>query len=246
MSTEPRLVPTLLDDRLRDVADRLERHYGAKRWRPHRPPLDELVMTVLSQHTSDVNTARAFRSLRQRFPTWRQARAAPTEDVAAVIRGGGLANVKAPRIQRILDALDRADGPSLDNLQEMPTEEGRRFLCSLPGVGPKTAACVLLFALGRPALPVDTHVHRVALRLGLIGPRVSAARTHEALEPGLGGDTDRVYAFHLNLIAHGRAVCTARRPFCDRCVLTGCCDYYAAAGSRQRPSSPPPAASGGG
>lgn len=210
------------------ITDRLEEVYGSRPWRAHLPPLDELVMTVLSQHTSDTNTARAFRSLREHFPTWAAVRSAPTGTLADAIRSGGLAERKAPRIQAILDAILAERGAlNLDHLAVLPLEDARAWLLKLSGVGPKTAACVLLFSLGRPALPVDTHVHRVAKRLGLIGENVTAEAAHRLLEADLGADRDRVYAFHVNMIAHGRAVCTARRPFCERCPLMDCCAYYA-------------------
>lgn len=214
--------------RIDEVARRLDLAYGPRRWRRHHPPLDELIMTILSQHTSDTNTERAYRSLRARFPTWEAVRVARTGDVADAIRSGGLAEQKAPRIQMVLDAVLAERGAlDLDHLAMLPLPEAKSWLTSLHGVGPKTAACVLLFSLGRPALPVDTHVHRVARRLGLIAPEVGAAAAHAILEAMLGADRERVYAFHVTMIAHGRAVCTARRPFCDRCVLTECCDYYA-------------------
>jgi endonuclease-3 len=203
--------------------------YGAKRWRPHGDPLDELVGTVLSQHTSDINTARAFRSLRARFPTWTEVRDAPTAEVADAIRCGGLAETKAPRIQRILRELTDTGGtPALPDLCTMPLPDAKSALTRLSGVGPKTAACVLLFALGRPAMPVDTHVHRVAMRLGLIPPGASAEAAHSMLETLVGADRDRIYAFHLNAIAHGRNVCVARAPRCGSCPLQECCDFYAA------------------
>ncbi len=215
-------------NRLRCAEPALHAAYGPRRWRRHLPPLDELILTVLSQHTSDANTARAFQSLRARFPTWEAVRSAPTTEVADAIRSGGLADLKAPRIQAILDSVLEERGTlDVDHLAGLPLDEARRWLVTLNGVGPKTAACVLLFSLGKPALPVDTHVHRVAKRLGLIGPEVSADQAHAVLEAALGGDRDRVYAFHVNMIAHGRALCTARRPFCERCPLTGCCEYYA-------------------
>ncbi len=210
------------------IGDRLDTVYGPRPWRTHLPPLDELVMTVLSQHTSDANTAQAFRSLRSRFPTWDEVRTAPTAAVADAIRTGGLADRKAPRIQAILDAVLAERGDlNIDHLAGLPLEEARAWLLRLNGVGPKTAACVLLFSLGRPALPVDTHVHRVAKRLGLIGAHVGADAAHQALESALGEDRNQVYAFHVNMIAHGRAVCTARRPFCERCPLTDCCAFFA-------------------
>ena len=215
-------------ERVDEVAILLDRAYGPRRWRRHHPPLDELVLTILSQHTSDTNTERAFSSLRARFPTWDAVRAGPTAEVADAIRSGGLAALKAPRIQAVLAAVHAERGAfDLDHLASLPLPEAKRWLTNLRGVGPKTAACVLLFSLGRPALPVDTHVHRVARRLGLIGSDVRADAAHGILEAALGPDRERVYAFHVNMIEHGRRVCTARRPFCERCVLTECCDYYA-------------------
>jgi endonuclease-3 len=230
------LVMQTLSPRERDAADkmeeierRLDAAYGPRHWQSSGSPLDELIATVLSQNTSDVNTERAFASLRRRFRTWEEVRQAPTTAVADAIRCGGLAEIKAPRIQRILDAVHAERGAlNLDDLGQMPLAEARRWLLALDGVGPKTAACVLLFSLGRPALPVDTHVHRVALRLGLIPPKASAEAAHELLQDLLGDDRDRVYAFHVEAIAHGRQVCTARRPRCERCPLTDCCDYFRA------------------
>ena len=179
--------------KLAAVADGLDNAYGPRRWRRHGPPLEELIATVLSQHTSDTNTARAFRSLKAAFPDWEAVRVAATPAVADAIRSGGLAQIKAPRIQAILDAILAERGAlNLDHLDDLPLPEAKRWLLKLNGVGPKTAACVLLFSLGKPALPVDTHVHRVAKRIGLIGPKVSAEAAHEALESGLGGDAARV------------------------------------------------------
>jgi endonuclease III len=210
--------------RLRDIASRLKDVYGARVWHAHAPPLDELIATVLSQHTSDINTARAFSSLRQAFPTWDRLLDARPDDLAAAIRSGGLAKVKAPRIQAVLREIEAESGAlSLDWLARLPTDDARAWLMSLPGVGPKTASCVLLFSLGRPTMPVDTHVYRVSRRLGVIDERVPAASAHEPLERAIGPDRDAVYALHLNLIAHGRAVCRARNPACGRCVLADLC-----------------------
>ena len=223
--TVPRFLPA---QRLACVEPRLIDTYGARSWQSHGSPLDELVITVLSQHTSDGNTARAFQTLRDRFPTWEGVRTAPTPEVADAIRSGGLAEIKAPRIQAILnDVLAECGTLDIDHLANLPLPHARRWLLDLPGVGPKTAACVLLFSLGRPALPVDTHVHRVAMRLGLTGAGVSAEAARALLEAELGEDRDRVYAFHVNMITHGRSVCTARRPYCERCPLTECCEFYA-------------------
>lgn len=210
-----------------DAIAKLAVTHGSRPWRRHGSPLDELVLTVLSQHTADANTATAFGSLRARFPTWEEVRAAPTGEVVDAIRRGGLANRKGPRIKAILDQIVVDHGSlTLDELETLPMPETRRRLLSLPGVGPKTAACVQLFSLGQPALPVDTHVHRVARRIGWIGDTVSAEAAQPILEGLLGGNRDRVYAFHMTLIAHGRSICRARRPECGRCPLNDCCDAY--------------------
>ncbi|MGI8588838.1 MAG: endonuclease III domain-containing protein [Chloroflexia bacterium] len=199
--------------------------YGRPDWRPHHPPLDELVLTVLSQHTSDLNSGRAFALLRAELPTWEEVRDAPVERIAAAIQSGGLARQKAPRIKTILQRIwDERGSFDLDFLKTAPIEEAEAWLAALPGVGPKTAACVLLFACGRPAMPVDTHVHRVSRRLGLVPDRYNAEQTHEALEALV--PPDWYYSFHLNVIKHGREVCKAPRPRCEICVLTTWCDYY--------------------
>jgi len=217
------------------MAATLDGMYGPRRWRSHGEPLDELIGTVLSQHTSDINTERAFRSLKQRFPQWEQVRAAPTGEVADAIRSGGLAQIKAPRIQRILDILLQERGElSLDWILGLPPAQARAELTALPGVGPKTASCVLLFSLGLPAMPVDTHVHRLSLRLGIVPPKTSADAAHALIEGLVGADRDAVYALHLNLIAHGKAVCVARNPRCGACPLQECCDHYQTHGQRDR------------
>ena len=204
------------------VLARLRAHYGAPA--PHRSedPLAELVQTILSQHTSDVNTARAYASLRANVGSWEAIRQAPTAQIADAIRLGGLAEVKAPRIKAALESIWQEHGAlSLDFLRALDVEAGRRYLTTLGGVGPKTAACVLLFALNKPALPVDTHVFRVSRRLGLIGPRTPAARAHLELEPGL--PPSDVYDFHVLLIGHGRQLCKALRPRCSSCPLADVC-----------------------
>jgi endonuclease-3 len=239
-------IPASLTDRISDILALLEDAYGERRWRSHAGALDELIATVLSQHTSDTNTARSFASLKQRFDDWESVLVAPVDLVADAIRSGGLAEQKAPRIQGILAAIQEERGSlDLDHLDALPLVDARQWLLRLHGVGPKTAACVLLFSLGRPTLPVDTHVHRVAKRLGLIGPKVGADTAHGALEAGLGGDRDRVYSFHVTMIAHGRAVCTARRPYCERCPLTECCDYFRTTAARNTDPARSPAPPGG-
>lgn len=210
--------------RLRVINDRLKEEYGEPRWHAHGPPLDVLIGTILSQHTSDTNTARAFASLRARFPDWRDVITASASDVADAIRVGGLANIKAPRIQRVLRVIaDESGDLSLTFLRELPLGRADAWLRNLPGVGPKTSACVLLFSLGLPAMPVDTHVHRVSCRLGLIDADCSAEDAHAVFRELLGPDRDLTYALHLNLIEHGRRVCKARSPACHRCVLADIC-----------------------
>ncbi|HUT74536.1 MAG TPA: endonuclease III [Armatimonadota bacterium] len=185
---------------------------------PAGKPLDVLIATILSQNTSDVNSGLAWARLRERFPSWNQVADADVRAIAAAIRPGGLSNVKAPRIKHILRHIGRERGRlSLDFLAHMSDGEARDYLLALPGVGLKTANVVLLFALDRQVFPVDTHVLRVARRLGLIGPKVCADRAHGELEPLV--PPPRRRALHLNLIAHGRQVCKARCPQCPRCPL---------------------------
>jgi endonuclease-3 len=211
--------------KLKTVYHKLDQAYGQPRWRNPLPPLDELVSTILSQNTNDANRDRAFQQLRQTFPTWEQVRDAPTEDVIQAIRTAGLAAQKGPRIQKALRKISHERGAlELDFLRDLPLAEARAWLLDLEGVGPKTAAIVLLFSLGRPAFPVDTHVHRVSRRLGLIAERVSAAQAHTLLEEL--APPEWYYALHLNLIRHGRQVCRARKPQCEECVLNELCDFY--------------------
>jgi endonuclease-3 len=195
---------------------RLRARFGPLRWRPHGDPLTELVLTILSQHTNDTNSGRAFASMQRRYPTWDEVLAAEPEALAESIRQGGLANQKAPRIQQVLARVLKDCGDwNLNHLGHAPLDEAKTWLRSLPGVGPKTAACVLMFALGRPALPVDTHVFRVARRLGLIGDKVTADQAHVVLAALV--QPHDTYAFHIALIKHGRHTCTARNPNCGDC-----------------------------
>lgn len=212
--------------RVEAVADILEDVYGPRLLRPSGDPVSELIATILSQNTSDTNSGRSWKTLRQRFPEWEDLRLAPVELVVDAIRDGGLANRKAPRIQAVLDSvLDHRGGYDLAFLKDLDLHDAMAWLTDLDGIGPKTAACVLLFSLGMPALPVDTHVHRVALRLGIVPPRTSPGNTQRLLEIILGDDPQRVYAFHVETIQHGRAICKARTPQCDRCPLRSHCDY---------------------
>lgn len=199
--------------------------YGRPQWRSHGPPLDVLVETILSQATADINTERAFAALRTAFPDWEQLMVAPPDEVIEAIRTAGLANTKGPRIQKALQTIYRERGElSLDFLADMPLDDAMAWLTGIEGVGPKTASIVMLFSLGRPVFPVDTHVHRVSGRLGLIPPGVGAAKAHEILAEL--GTPDTYYAMHMNLIRHGREVCRARRPECLRCPLQAQCDYF--------------------
>jgi len=208
--------------RVRAIHRRLLKHFGSLEPPRRSDPLEELVLTVLSQNTSDVNSFRAYQSLRARFPTWEAlARARPSE-VAAAIRSGGLSNVKAPRLLAILRAIEEREGHlDLSFLRAATDVEARDYLTSLPGVGPKTAAVVLAFSLDRPAFPVDTHVHRVAGRLGLLPSKASAARAHDILEAITPPDI-RV-AMHVGLIRLGRDICKPGRPRCEVCPLADLC-----------------------
>jgi len=206
--------------RVRRIRDRLRAAYGRPLPRPHHAPVDELVLTVLSQNTNDRNRDVAYARLRERFASWDEARDAPEDAVEEAIRPGGISRVKAGRIQAILGALD---GDDLAWLETAPLEDGRDALCALPGVGRKTAACVLLFSFGLPDVPVDTHVHRVGLRLGLFRPGASLAEAHDdalALLP-----PEDAYELHVSLIRHGRRTCTARAPRCGECPLLSLCPY---------------------
>lgn len=213
------------EEKIYPVARALNAFYGDLEWRPSIDPLSELILTILSQHTSDTNRDRAFDLMKARYPTWEEVVEAPTEDLTDAIRPGGLANVKAPRIQEVLRQIyDERGNFDLGFLYEMPIEEAKAWLAGFRGVGPKTAACVLMFACGRPVLPVDTHVFRVSHRLGLIGEKVNADKAHDALESLLRPE-DR-YAFHIHMITHGRQICKAQRPLCEGCVVREYCTYY--------------------
>jgi endonuclease III len=214
--------PGVLRRRARTVLNRLRKRYGELVPPRRTDPLEELILTVLSQHTSDVNAERAFEALRAAFPSWEDVVRAPTRAVADAIRSGGLADTKAPRIQAILREVEERRGAfDLLYLAELSDEEARAELVSLPGVGPKTAAVVLSFALGRDAMPVDTHVHRVTRRLGLIPPKASAEKAdralHELIPEGMRTE------LHVALIRLGREICKAPTPRCRICPLKDIC-----------------------
>ena len=203
----------------RTIIERLRREYGRPILRPHRAPVDELVLTVLSQNTNDRNRDVAYGRLRERFSTWDEVRDAPVEEVEEAIRPGGLAPTKAVRIKQILGALGDDD---LGWMEEAPLDEARDYLCELPGVGRKTAACVLLFSYGRPDVPVDTHVYRVGTRLGLWPEKTPLDRAHDVMLK-LVRSPEEAYELHVLLIRHGRRTCTARNPACPRCPLLRIC-----------------------
>jgi endonuclease-3 len=209
--------------RVRRIRDRLREIYGIPQMKPHGDPVAELILTVLSQSTNDRNRDVAYLSLRERFPSWEAVRDAPLADVELAIRRGGISKVKSARIQAILRAISaRGSGKvSLEHLAEAPLEEARAELTSLPGVGRKTAACVLLFALGRREVPVDTHVSRVGTRLGLFPAGAPFEELHDRMleltPPG------HELELHVNLLRHGRRTCFARAPACRRCALARMC-----------------------
>lgn len=204
---------------------RLEALYGVPEWDGPRDPVEELVACILSQHTSDINSGRAYARLKALYPTWEAVMAADTADLAEAIRCGGLADSKAPRIQNVLGAIRAVHGSvDLDFLDGMADTEARNFLMALPGVGPKTAGIVLCFAMGRNVLPVDTHVFRVSWRLGLIAKRIGEAKAHDALQAQI--LPEMTFRFHMALIRHGRRICKALVPRCFDCPLTALCDHY--------------------
>jgi endonuclease-3 len=213
------------EEKIKHVQADLAQQYGDLEWRPSIDPLSELVLTILSQHTSDINRDRAFEAMKRRFPTWEEVRDAPTPELADAIKPGGLSNVKAPRIQEVLRQIWAERGSfDLSFLPEMPIEEAKAWLGGFKGVGPKTAACVLMFACGLPVLPVDTHVYRVSARLGLIDGRTNAEKAHDVLEAIL--EPQERYPFHIYMITHGRQVCKAQRPLCELCVVREWCSFY--------------------
>ncbi|HEY7283719.1 MAG TPA: endonuclease III [Actinomycetota bacterium] len=224
---------------VREAHRRLARRLGPLAPPTRRDPVEELVLTVLSQNTSDVNRDRAFAALRERFPTWEALAGASPDDVAEAIRPGGLSRIKAPRILAILREIRDRDGElDLEWMRDAPDDEIGAYLRTLPGVGPKTAACVLAFSLERPVIPVDTHVHRVAGRLGWIPPGTGADRAHDVLAdvvpPRL-----RV-SMHVGLIRLGREICKPGRPRCEDCPLNDLCPTaprFLAGAPRERRSS---------
>ena len=208
--------------RAQDVLDYLGAKYGPAQWHVRYSPAEELVYTILSQHTSDLNSERAFTNLMSVFESLDAVADAPVEAIEEAIRRGGLAKQKAPRIKNVLGQIREEIGSfDLTFLADMPLDEAKAWLKRLNGIGPKTAAIILCFSLGMPAMPVDTHIFRVSKRLGLIGPKATADKAHDLLEPMVAPQD--VFAFHMYLIQHGRQVCKAQRPNCNDCVLAWGC-----------------------
>ena len=201
--------------------------YGELDWSRNLDGMDELISCILSQSTNDTNRDRAFERLKTRFPAWEAVRFAPVDDLIEAIKPAGLANQKGPRIQDVLGAIhDKSGEYSIDFLNDLSIEEAKKWLVSLKGVGPKTAAIVLCFAYGRAAFPVDTHIFRVSKRIGFLPEKMSANDAHPVLEAMV--PADDYYQFHIQLIQHGRDTCNARRPACERCPVSDDCDYFLA------------------
>jgi endonuclease III len=220
--------------------------YGEPRNEPDYDPLGGLIGTILSQHTSDINSERAYQRLVATFPTWEEVRDAPTDEVASAIKSAGLSNIKAPRIQGALLLLSeqqqKQEGTQslsdylYDQLTKRTPEEAWHYLQNIPGVGPKTAACVLMFNLGRAVMPIDTHVYRISQRLGLIGPKANVDQAHiifAKMTP-----PEWVYPLHVNLITHGRRTCHAHRPACSECPLYCECAYIGRVNLQETTTTP--------
>ncbi|MHA1270168.1 MAG: endonuclease III domain-containing protein [Candidatus Helarchaeota archaeon] len=210
---------------LLEILSILREKYGEKKWKSEISPLDILIKTILSQNTSDINSFRAFDSLKVKFPDWEKCYNAPVEEIEDTIKIGGLANVKSKNIKNVLEIINsKSNGEfNLDFLKEMDVDSANKWLKSLKGVGEKTAACTLIFGFNMPIFPVDTHILRVSKRLGLIAD-ISLKKAHEIMKKII--PEDQYYESHLNLIAHGRKVCHSRNPKCNLCGLIDYCEYY--------------------
>src|SRR3989440_3086497 len=209
-----------------EVTRRLTELYGVAEW-SKKDPLSMLVDIILSHRTRDEQTAAAYDNLVKRFGSWEAMRDAPTSEVQEAIANVNWPEVKAPRLQALMRRITEERGElKLDFLRDLPTEEGAAWLSRLEGVGPKTTACVLLFSCQQPLLPVDVHVHRVSIRLGLIGKKVTADNAHALLQALLPQDARSIYDFHKALLRHGQRVCVYEHPRCNQCVVTDLCNYY--------------------
>ena len=211
----------------RQAHEQLNEHYGVQDIYGRADPMHELIGTILSHRTTHANEVTAYRTMRERFPTWQEVRDAPLPGLIDAIRTATYPEVKAPYIQQVLAHLFRERGEAnIDFLHGLPTEAAMKWLTDLPGIGPKTATLLLLFNFKKPVMPVDTHVHRVTQRLGLIGPKVSATKAHDLLLAYLPKDATVLFNFHKHFYWHGQRVCTWHQPRCPECVLRAMCDFY--------------------
>ncbi|MGH2543407.1 MAG: endonuclease III domain-containing protein [Ardenticatenaceae bacterium] len=218
---------TALREKAMEEYARLLERYGERPRVPRREPMHELISTMLSHRTTQQNEARAFQNMWERFGSWEALRDAPEEELIEAIKPANFPEAKAPRIKEALTRIIEERGePSIDFLVQLPADEGLAWLMDLPGVGIKTASLVLLFCFGKPVLPVDTHVHRVAGRVGLIGAKTSAAAAHHDLLDLLPHDDNVLYNFHINNLLHGQQTCVWKNPRCHKCPLPEICDWY--------------------
>jgi endonuclease III len=210
--------------KIKHITQNLEATYGIPRNTDPSDPLDELILTILSQSTTDINSRRAFDSLRESFRDWESVRRARPASIALAIKSGGLANTKSVVIKNMLNQIvERLGKLDLSFLHRAPIDEAREFLISLKGIGPKTAACVLLFSGNRPVFPMDTHILRITRRLGLVPRKSNDQAAHKIMESLV--PTNKHYSLHINLIRHGRKICRPRDPHCDQCSLQEQCDF---------------------
>ncbi|GAB2569331.1 endonuclease III domain-containing protein [Spirosoma areae] len=222
-----------------DAHERLNAAYGIQAIQGYADPMHELIGTILSHRTTHANEVTAYRTLRERFPTWEQVRDAPLSALIDAIQTANYPDVKAPYIQNLLTHLFRETGSAnIDFLGDLSTEAAMNWLTTLPGIGLKTATLLLLFTFHKPVLPIDTHVHRVTQRLGLIGPKVSAEKAHSILLAYLPQDALLLFNFHKHFYWHGQRVCTWYYPKCTNCVLRDMCDFYQSGGTALLSSTP--------
>lgn len=237
---QPRRSPTMPAARIAEAVALMTREYGPFHLERRLPPADEMVFTILSQHTSDINSGRAYARLMERFGTLEAVAAAEVAAIESAIAPGGLAKVKAPRIKEVLGQVLERNGGSLDLsfLREMPLAEAKDWLRRLPGIGPKSAGIILNFSLGMPAMAIDTHIYRVCQRLRAIAPKTGADKAHDIMEAKV--PPGEVFNFHVAFITHGRRVCKAQRPLCGQCVVAALCpsrqQFAAQSGGKERGS----------
>ncbi|HEU5015916.1 MAG TPA: endonuclease III [Roseiflexaceae bacterium] len=226
-----------LVERAQIVYQLLGEAYGIREWYARREPLHELISTILSQRTNGANEEKAFQQLWAKYGSWEAIAAAPVEDITEAIAPSNYADQKAPRIKAVLQhIIDERGMADITFLADLPVDEALAWLRALPGVGPKTATLVLLFCFHKPVLPVDTHVHRVSQRVGLIGPRATAEQAHELLPRLLPHDATVLWNFHHNMLRHGQKICIWGTPRCSKCVLREHCDYYARVQAGNKPA----------